>query len=66
LKKGEFDDYITQEGLDTAKAAGVENQKELRVIKLAEEIENKSKTLETLFDSEEFEQIMRDILNVDL
>ena len=58
LKKGELEDYFTSEGQKIIEDLGLANQKELKVIKIAELINNEELGIEEVLDVEDYSEII--------
>lgn len=59
LKKGELEDYITTEGQKIIEDLGFANQKELKVIKLAELINSGEIEIEQVLDVEDYTEVIQ-------
>ena len=59
LKKGELEDYITDEGQKIIEDLGLANQKELKIIKLSELINNGNVKIEQVLDVEDYIEVIQ-------
>lgn len=59
LKKGELEDYITLEGLEIMEDLGLANQKELKVIKIAELINSEEIGIEQVLDVGDYMDVIK-------
>ncbi|WP_213818278.1 ATP-dependent nuclease [Garciella nitratireducens] len=59
LKKGELEDYITSEGLEIIEDLGLANQKELKVIKIAELINSEEIGIEQVLDVGDYMDVIK-------
>lgn len=64
MEKGELEDYITNHGEEIASKLDLKFRKELKIIKFAEMIEEGKEELSNLFNCEEYEEILKIILNL--
>lgn len=65
MKRGELEDYITDYGEEIASKLDLKFRKELKIIKFAEMVEEGKKKLSELFNYEEYEEILKVILNLE-
>ncbi|RKD34177.1 hypothetical protein [Thermohalobacter berrensis] len=61
MKKGELEDYITSYGWQVIKEFGFSDQKELRIMKLAEMISRGDIKLEDVMDVQEYLEVIKKI-----
>ena len=61
LKKGELEDYVTSEGQKLIEDLGLSNQKELKVIKLAELIDNDEIGIEQVLDIGDYAEVIENL-----
>jgi predicted ATP-dependent endonuclease of OLD family len=59
LKKGELEDYITDDGQKIIEELGFTNQKELKIIKLSELINNGDIKIEQVLDIEDYVEVIK-------
>ena len=59
LKKGALEDYITDVGQKLIKDLGFAHQKELKIIKLAELINNGDIEIEQVLDIEDYGEVIK-------
>lgn len=59
LKKGELEDYITAKGDELIEESGFANQKELKVIKLAELVSSGKVGIEEVLDVEDYAEVIQ-------
>ena len=62
LKKGELEDYVTSEGQKLIEDLGLSNQKELKVIKLAELIDNDEIEIEQVLDIGDYVEVIQNLI----
>lgn len=62
LKKGELEDYITDEGQKIIEDLGFANQKELKIIKLSELINNGDIEIEQVLDIEDYVEVINNLV----
>src|SRR5690606_13950442 len=59
LKKGELEDYITDDGQKIIEDLGFANQKELKIIKLSELVNNGDIEIEQVLDIEDYVEVIK-------
>jgi putative ATP-dependent endonuclease of the OLD family len=59
LKKGELEDYITDDGQKIIEDLGFANQKELKIIKLSELVNNSNVKIEQVLDVEDYIEVIQ-------
>ena len=59
LKKGELEDYITDDGQKIIEDLGFANQKELKIIKLSELVNNGDIEIEQVLDIEDYIEVIQ-------
>jgi len=64
LKKGELEDYITDEGQKIIDELGFANQKELKIIKLSELINNGDIGIEQVLDIEDYVEVIKRLKSI--
>ncbi len=64
LKKGELEDYITDDGQKIIEDLGFANQKELKIIKLSELINNGEIEIEQVLDIEDYVEVIKNLSSI--